>query len=200
MTTVVKTVLSVTHRFGFKTFIGTFFFVMALTLAEKIEIIGLAKNRTQQEAADIFNRNHPNRTHPLHRVTVARLFKKLRTHGDLNRKKRTKSHQANILEMALKDEVLECFQENPHLSTRKAARRLGYSNGKICKILKELKFHPYKKSKHQKLEPGDPPRRKQFCDQLLRIFASDQNYQPKILWTDEKPFYMNGCFNRQNHR
>lgn len=174
--------------------------MVLLTIAEKIEIINLARNRTYQETADFFNVRHPNRARPLHKVTVARLFKKLREQGDLNRKKRTKSNQAIVAATAFRNEVAQRFQLNAHLSTRNAARQMGTSQWKVWKILKDLKFFPYKKSKHQKLEPGDPPRRKQFCDILLGIFASIPNYQQKILWTDEKQFYLNGCFNRQNYR
>lgn len=174
--------------------------MVILTLAEKIEIMNLARNRTYQAAAEFFNNRHPNRARPLHEITVARLFKKLREQGDLNRKKRTKSNQAIVATTAFKNEVAQRFQHNPHLSTRNAARQMDTSQWKVWSVLKDLKFYPYKKSKHQKLKPGDPPRRKQFCDQLLRIFASNPDYQKKILWTDEKQFYMNGCFNRQNYR
>lgn len=62
--------------------------MVLLTLVEKIEIVNLARNRTYQEAAEIFNHHHPNRARPLHKVTVARLFKKFRESGDLNRKNR----------------------------------------------------------------------------------------------------------------
>lgn len=61
--------------------------MVLLTLAEKIEITELARNRTLQEAANIFNDRHPNCEKSLHKITVARLFRKLREQGDLNRKK-----------------------------------------------------------------------------------------------------------------
>lgn len=173
---------------------------MVLTLANKIEIIDLARNRTQQEAADSFNARHPDRAKPLHRITVGRLFHKLRTQGDLNRKKRTKPMRTIVREMNFKDQVHERFTQNPHLSTRKAALQLGTSQWKVWKVLKEMKFFAYKKSKHQKLHPDDPPRRKRFCEQLLHTVELDNDYLNNILWTDEKPFYMNGCFNRQNFR
>lgn len=174
--------------------------MVLLTLVEKIEIVNLARNRTYQEAAEIFNHHHPNRARPLHKVTVARLFKKFRESGDLNRKKRTKSIYTINATNAFKNEVAQRFNNNPHSTTRNVARQMGTSQWKVWSTLKEMDFFPYKKAKHQKLKPDDPPRRKFFCDEMLHIIQRNPDFQQKILWTDEKPFHMNGCFNRQNRR
>lgn len=172
---------------------------MPLTISEKVEIIHLARRLSYQEAANQFNRLHPNRR-PIFRQTVGQIFKCLRTHGSLERKKRSPSIQHAARQENLKEDVIQMFTDHPHMSTRRAAFRLGVSHASVWKILKELKFKPYKMAKHQKLQPDDPPKRKQFCQALLRLNRLNPNFRNTILWTDEKTFEMNGCFNRQNFR
>lgn len=110
--------------------------MVLLTLAEKIEIIELARNRTYPEAAEVFNNRYPNRARPLHQVTIARLFKKLREGGDLSRKKRTKSNQSIVASATFKDEVARRFNNNPHLSTRNVAVQEQFERNEISPIQK----------------------------------------------------------------
>lgn len=170
---------------------------MVYTVEEKLEIISLAKKNSFVRVAEIFNRRHHTR---LHKSTVARIFNQLRTRGYLQRKKRTISFETTVQNNETKQQVLELFDESPRLSTRHASYRLEISHVSVWKILKEYKFHPYKMTKHQKLLPGDPALRKEFCESFQRIFRKYPHFHKQILWTDEKPFYMNGCFNRQNFR
>lgn len=172
---------------------------MPLTNADKVEIIHLARRFSYQGVADQFNRLHPNRA-PIFRQTVGRIFQNLRVNGSLERKKRSVNIQHAERQRNLKEDVVQLFTDNPHMSTRRAAFRLGVKHVLVWKILKELKFKPYKMAKHQKLQPDDPPKRKQFCQALLRLNRLNPNFRNTILWTDEKTFAMNGCFNRQNFR
>lgn len=172
---------------------------MPLTIGEKVEIITLARRLSYRQAANRFNDLHPNRP-PIYKQTVARIFNCLRVRGSLQRKKRTVTIQHAARQANLKNDVIQMFTDHPHLSTRRAALRLGVSHVRVWKILKELKFKPYKMAKHQKLHEDDPPKRKQFCEELLGFFEANPNFCDAILWTDEKMFEMNGCFNRQNFR
>lgn len=172
---------------------------MPLTIAEKVEIINLARRFSYQQAANEFNRLHQNRP-PIYKQTVERIFKCVRMRGSLQRKKRSVTIQHAEEQENLKENVIQLFTGHPHLSTRRAAFRLGVSHVSVWKILKKLKFKPYKMAKHQKLHPDDPPKRKEFCEELLRLFEANPNFGNTILWTDEKMFEMNGCFNRQNFR
>lgn len=173
---------------------------MLLSLAEKSEIVNLARSNTYNSTANIFNQRHPDRPAPVHPTTVARLFSKLKKYGTLERKKRTLSAQKVEEISALKVRVQALVQQNKHISIRKAAFQMQLSNTTIWKTLKGMKFHPYKMSKCQKQYPNDPANRKQFCEQLLNVFDEQEGLQKKILWTDEKLFRINGCFNRQNYR
>lgn len=53
---------------------------------------------------------------------------------------------------------------------------------------------------HQKLFDGDLARRVDFCRQLQDVLADIPDFYRSILWSDEKPFKLNGSFNRQNYR
>lgn len=171
--------------------------VMALTIEEKIEIVTLARYHSYRQTAELFNNSNRHRPIPINKQTVARVMGYLRNRGSLERKKRTiPEHRA----VRLKNMVLDAIEENPHISTRNAGRRLGLSHTTVWNILKSMKFFPYKMSKHQKLHADDPPKRKQFCQSLIAQFQDDPAFSRTILWTDEKLFYTNGCFNRQNFR
>lgn len=173
---------------------------MPLTVAEKAEIIHLARNLSYRRTAEAFNLLHPNRQRPLNFRTVCTIFKQLRIRGTLERKKRTLSAQTIQAKEEFTRAVWQCFTNDHHMTTRRAAALFGTSHWTIWSALKNMKFKPYKMTKHQKLQPGDPPKRKEFCEQLLAIFNQDPEFQKCILWTDEKPFPVNGCFNRQNFR
>lgn len=171
-----------------------------LTLAEKAEIVDLARSYSFQSTVDIFNQRHADRPAPLHPRTVASLFSKLKKFGTLERKKRAPSAQKIAEKAALKAQIETLVQQNKHISIRKAAIQLQKSNTTIWKAMKEMKLRSYKMSKSQKQFPNDPPTRKMFCEQLINTLNQEDWLQKKILWTDEKLFRVNGCFNRQNHR
>ena len=173
---------------------------MPLTVEEKAEIVNLARTRSYRKTAEAFNQLHPNRQRPLNFRTVYTIFKQLQTRGTLQRKKRTSPPRTIAIKQEFKRAVWQCFTDNQHMTTRRAAAIFGTSQWTIWSALKEMNFRPYKMAKHQKLHPDDPPKRKEFCERLLEIFNEDPEYQRCILWTDEKPFPVNGCFNRQNFR
>lgn len=179
---------------------GVSFATMLLTLEEKFQIVSLARRFSYRRTAEIFNELHPDRFPRLNFRTVYLIFKKLRISGTLARKKWTLSAQKFLLKDQLDQEIWEFFIANPNMSTRRAAVQLGKSHVTIWSALKRMKFWPYKKSKHQKLKPGDPALRMKFCQDLLLIFHLDPGFQKRILWTDEKLFPLNGWFNRQNFR
>lgn len=154
---------------------------MLLTLAEKSEIVDLARSNSYQITAHKFNQRHPDRPAPLHPRTVAGLFSKLRKYGTLERKKRTSSAQKLAEKAALKAQVEMLVQQDNHISIRKSALQLQKSNTVIWKALKELKFHPYKMRKCQKQFPNDPATRKMFCQQLINTLNENEQLQKQIL-------------------
>lgn len=174
---------------------------MVLTVQEKIEILEIWNEvKSNRKTAEIFNARNPNRLTMLNHWTVSKIRDQLLTHGTLHRKKKQQSAQAIVENAESKSEIIEHFRRNPHQSIRRAAAYLGKSHFFVWKTLKEVDFHPYKMAVHQKLLPQDHTLRREFCQQLLAMFQNDRNFQAKILWSDEKPFRVSDCFNRQNHR
>lgn len=173
---------------------------MVLTLAEKIEIIDLGRHNSYRQIAQIFNQLHPDRPRPLHIRTVSTIFRKFRERGTLERKKRTISAASLAAKTRFQVEILDLFNNDPHMSTRRAGALCGTSHMTVWTALKKMKFFPYKMRKAQKLNPNDPPIRKLFCERLTAIWMEDPLFHRKILWSDEKPFCINGCFNRQIFR
>lgn len=170
--------------------------MLTLTLQEKIEIIEISRRNSTRETANIFNRRHQHRF-PITHSTVSKIQAKLRRDGYLERKKRTAD--GNWMD-ALKNNVVNTIEANPNESTRRIGAQLGVSHVSVWRVLRGMKFHPYKMSLHQKLFDGDQARRVAFCRQLRDIFNDVPDFHKCILWSDEKPFRLNDWFNRQNFR
>ncbi len=92
------------------------------------------------------------------------------------------------------------FEEDPHASTRRAALALNMSKTTIHRILKNLKWHPYKVQVVQKLFDEDKANRLEFArDELARIEA-DPMHLTLMCFSDEAHFHLDGGVNRHNHR
>lgn len=97
--------------------------------------------------------------------------------------------------------VLRQFEENPNLSTRVCAIRLGLDknqNRLVHRILKSHGMYPYKYQKVQALLLGDYQRRIAFCNLMHHRINQEPNFLQRILWTDECTFTPNGMFNNKN--
>lgn len=101
---------------------------MVLTIDEKLEIIEISRKLSYSKTAERFNNLHPNRPVPINKHTVVRIFKHLRERGELQRKKRSLSHRYAVERATLRQEVLQLFNNNPHMSTRRAGNLLGVSH------------------------------------------------------------------------
>lgn len=104
---------------------------MALTVAEKINIINLGRNNSYKRVAEIFNQQNPNRRAQLHKRTVQRIFTQFRERGTLDRKKRTISAANNDKKTQFLGHVRDLFNEDPHMSTRRAGRLLQKSHTNV---------------------------------------------------------------------
>lgn len=97
--------------------------------------------------------------------------------------------------------VLRQFEENPNLSTRVCAVRLGLDRNRnklTHRILKSHGMYPFKYQKVQALLLADYQRRIAFCDLMAGRIIQQPNYLQRILWTDECTFTPNGMFNNKN--
>lgn len=86
------------------------------------------------------------------------------------------------------------FHEHPHSSTRRNAT--GLSQRTVCRILKDLKWHPYHLQLRQELGPLDHRARVVFAQGQLDALAADPAILNNLFFSDEAHFYLNGEVNR----
>ncbi|XP_018377388.1 PREDICTED: uncharacterized protein LOC108770338 [Trachymyrmex cornetzi] len=113
--------------------------------------------RSYQEVADLFNAEHPDRN-PISKSTVQKTvirFFEAGTVKDRPRSGRPKSATNDDKSL----DVLQSFQENPHLSVSRAAQAHDISEGSVFNILQRQKYHPYKIIIAQELMEDDFDRR-----------------------------------------
>jgi len=98
--------------------------------------------------------------------------------------------------------VLAAVATDPYISITKIQEHVPISRSSIHKILKENKFHPYKRQVPHALNEDDPDRRLQFCEKLLKRL--DEPCDMYLLFTtcqtDESNFHKDGEVNTQNYR
>ena len=88
---------------------------------------------------------------------------------------------------------------DPNASPRNSGRRniLGLSQSSWRRCVKELKFHPYRMRKSQKLQNGDYARRLNMCHHLSTL---NQRQIRNTHFSDEANFTVDGKVNSQNVR
>ena len=101
----------------------------------------------------------------------------------------------------LKESLVENhFQSNRFESLRKATRLLAIAKSSLYRVLKRLRFHPYKLSVSQLLRNKDKSQRQSFCEYILRCLSVDKSFLRRWLTSDEACFSASGMINRQNCR
>lgn len=96
--------------------------------------------------------------------------------------------------------VRHLFNNDVHASTRRTALALDMSRTTVWRILKHLKFHPYKVQIVQKLYNEDLASRLDFAATELDRIRLDPTHLVRILFSDEAHFHLDGGVNRHNHR
>lgn len=99
---------------------------------------------------------------------------------------------------AIEREILRTVQNDPKISTRRAAAQLPVSHWKVWNVLHREKMHPYHTLQVQELLPGDKPKRVEFCRVLKAKAEANPQYLSNVLWTDESMFTRAGFFNTHN--
>lgn len=167
---------------------------MAYSAEEKYDMynIYIKSNRDSTAAAVNYATTYPDRQQP-HRTIFSRIAKALMS-GSLSnpRKKYEKPPSANEIN------VLAQLYINPRQSSRAISSQCGISDSFARKIIKKYKYHDYKYTPVQKLYPGDPDRRLEFCQWFQDQTAADPLFCRKIIWSDESLFTNCGMFNRRN--
>lgn len=96
--------------------------------------------------------------------------------------------------------VREAFERSPRRSARKQSRVLGISRISLFRILKEIKFHPYKLQIVQKINERDKEARLAFCTTMNGLLRETPDILNHLLMTDEAHFHLSGFVNKQNMR
>ncbi|EFN88574.1 hypothetical protein EAI_05277, partial [Harpegnathos saltator] len=96
--------------------------------------------------------------------------------------------------------VLQSFQENPHLSVSKTAQAHDINEGNVSNILKKHKYYPYKIVIAQELMEDNFDRRIQFCEELMNRCDDNANFLNFVIFSDETTFQINGAVNLHNCR
>lgn len=95
--------------------------------------------------------------------------------------------------------MLDRIEEDPSLSTRIIANQEGSSQSTVWRILHEMLLYPYHIQRVQALEERDFHPRVEFCNWLEETRVAVENFEKKILFTDEAGFTRNGIFNFHNN-
>jgi hypothetical protein len=98
----------------------------------------------------------------------------------------------------LEPEILQAVEEEPNVTCRRLALRMGVSSFTIWRTLHEQGLHPYHLQRVQHLKPEGPPRRIAFCQWLLQKIDEEPNFLSIVLTTDEAGFTRDGVFNSHN--
>lgn len=101
---------------------------------------------------------------------------------------RTPAHIADVTRQLRANPRVSSRRNNlPHI-TRSTFQRI---------VKNDIEWHPYKIKKRHALQPGDLPRRLQFCNWLLN---RPQRFLREVVIVDEANFQMNGSVSTQNVR
>lgn len=156
--------------------------------------------RSYRDVRDIFNRTFRNNNNqaPVSISTISRTIERFTDTGRIVN--RLIPGRPAIINEDVQLEVAEAFIENPHLSLRKASAQLGIPKNSVHRVMKSLKFHPYKIHLLQELNEDDPDRRIEFCETMMNIINDNALFLQRIVFSDESTFTLHGEVNRQNCR
>lgn len=132
------------------------------------------------------------------RNTILRWIHNVNTMGSLMKKK-PPGPARTVRTPETVERVRVATLASPKRSLRKRAANLGISPSTVRNILiKDLKFHPYKLSVCQQLNPDDYRQRLQFCQRMMAILEENEN--AVLLMSDEAHFHLDGSVNKHNCR
>ena len=91
------------------------------------------------------------------------------------------------------------MKRKKRVSVRKLPGGLNISNGSLIRIFKQvLRYRSYKKTVQPALTDFEKSKRMKFANWLRHNFRKEHTL--RILFSDEKMFYLDGMHNAQNHR
>lgn len=165
-------------------------------LTDMVMAYGAASGNASQ-ARRLYSERFPGRRVPNPR-TFTNAVQHLRDFGKFNPNDHDRGRQRSGAVIEIEPEILDVVAEEPNISIRRLALRMGVSTFIVWRTLREQGLHPYHIQRVQALEPGDPPRRLAFCHWLRAILQQQPNFLNNVIFTDEAGFTRDGIFNSQN--
>lgn len=151
-----------------------------------------------EQAAINYREQFPNSA----RFPDARVFERLQVHmrwsGQLVPSSQHVGRTRQV-DQQLEDLILAHFRDDPHLTIRKAARRLHTTYYAVQSTLRIHGWHAYHHRKFQDLRGlRDYAARLEFSRTLWAHLRANINFYRYILWTDEVSFTESGIHNSKN--
>lgn len=175
---------------------------MAYSAAEYVDMVliyGECHRNANQALRTYRDRYGETRRCPTNPRVITRAVQRIR---DNRRIDPTTDHEGVVTRQIptwLDERILRYFQLNPTSSVRRAARLFNVHRNAVHKVLKRVKWHPFKFRKVQALLPRDRVIRMGYCRWLQEKIAESPTFLSYILWTDESTFTRNGMWNRHNY-
>ena len=129
---------------------------------------------------------------------IKKWHKKFFTTGTILRDERTGRRTVREGEVAAA--VLQAFQDDVHISVRRAANAFEISPSSVLRILHDQKFHPYKLRTLHQLSEEDRADRLAFCRDELERIEERPEHLPNLFFSDEAHFHLHGGVNHHNFR
>lgn len=88
--------------------------------------------------------------------------------------------------------VREAFEPSPRHSKCQPSRILGVSNRSLHRMIKEIKFHPYKLQVVQQINERDKEAGLAFCTSMSGLLQKNPDFMNNLLMTEETDFHVSG--------
>ena len=137
--------------------------------------------------------------HSPSRKCIVNTVQRFRQFGNVADKKRSGRPRTSRSEINIQN-VQDDVQDNPMTSLRKRGNQLGLSTRSLGRILKDMKFHPYKIQLTHKLEITDHPKRLHLATNFLQLADAHDDFISHLIMSDEAHFHLSGYVNKQNFR
>lgn len=172
------------------------FFAMVYPPSECVDILLiLGESRgVYRRAARLYAERYPNRQlHPSPAV-----IRQIEINCRRGRIGQRQCHERFIRDDSHTLTILAMIHMNPHVSLRGIERDLGVPRSTAHRILRSVRYHPYRITLTQALSLQDRQNRINFCNWALERLNEEPDFFRYVLFSDEATFQSTGSLNRHN--
>ena len=171
---------------------------MTYSITERIFIVeAYIQTSSFKETRQLFQDKYPLRSVPA-KSSIQDLVRKWRTTGSI--KNATRNRRPSVRTPQLTARINEMITRSPGKSTTKLAQQVHASPRTCTRVLKSLKFKPYRVTAVQELKEPDKEKRVTFCHWLLNTVTDGYMDPMMFIMSDEAWFHLSGYVNSQNNR